>query len=318
VNCDLPITEDFRPKLTLDGRRHPILQLENDPAQNQDLWEARGQYAQGLPGFFWFYRPKERRRTAEVLAVHPEAQTPKQEPIPIFSIQAAGAGTTFFSATDDVWRWRAGVGDRYAYRMWGQAIRYLSTGRLLKSKRFSISTDKAVYDLGERIALSAEVNDRNMKPATEETQAIFIESPDGTIEKMELTRPPQAQGRYEGTRAAGKVGTYKAWIAAGPNPEKPDAGDELATRVFQVQVPVLEKSDPKMDEDLLRKMAASTGGKHFRLGEVAGLPSAVGTIREVTEVRVSERDLWDRWWVPIAIVCVLAIEWLLRKRWKML
>jgi len=312
------ITEDFRPKLTLDGRKHPILQLENDPKQNLDLWESKGEYAQGLPGFFWFYRPKERKRTAEVLAVHPDAQTQKQEPVPIFSIQAAGAGTTFFSATDDVWRWRAGVGDRYAYRMWGQAIRFLSTGRLLKSKRFSISTDKAVYDLGDRIVVSAEVNDRNMKPATEETQTVHVEGPDGVVEKMELTKPPQAQGRYEGTRAAAKIGAYKVWISAGEGAEKPDAADELASRAFQVQVPVLEKADPKMDEELLKKMAASTGGKHVRLADVAGLPASIGTIREVTEVRVSERDLWDRWWVPLALVGLLALEWLLRKRWKML
>lgn len=312
------ITEDFRPKLTLDGRKHPTMQLENDPEQNLELWEGRGQYTQGLPGFFWFYRPKERKRTAEVLAIHPEAQTGKQEPVPIFSIQAAGAGTTFFSATDDVWRWRAGVGDRYTYRMWGQVIRYLSTGRLLKSKRFAISTDKAVYDLGERVLVTAEVNDRNMKPSTDETQTVYIEGPDGTVEKLDLAKPPQAQGRYEGARVAAKVGTYRAWIAAGPNPEKPDQGEELASRVFQVQVPVLEKADPKMDEELLKKMAASTGGKHFRLGEIKGLPSAVGTIREVTEVRVSERDLWDRWWVPLALVGLLAVEWLARKRWKML
>jgi hypothetical protein len=313
-----PIVEDFRPKLTLDGRRHPIMQLENDPERNLELWEARGQFATGLPGFFWFYRPKERRRTAEVLAVHPEAQTTKQEPVPIFAIQAAGAGTTFFSGTDDVWRWRAGVGDRYTYRMWGQAIRYLSTGRLLKSKRFAISTDKAVYDLGEKVVVTAEVNDRNMKPATDETQTVFVEGPDGTVEKMELGRPPDTQGRYEGARTAAKVGTYRAWIASGPNPEKPEPGEELATRVFQVQVPVLEKADPKMDEELLKKMAAATGGQHFRLGDAAKLPSAVGTIREVTEVRVSERDLWDRWWVVCALVALLTLEWLLRKRWKML
>jgi uncharacterized membrane protein len=314
-----PITVEFRPKLTLDGRRHPILQMENDPEQNLELWEGRGQYTQGLPGFFWFYRPKEKKRTAEVLAVHPEDQTSKQEPVPIFAIQAAGAGTCFYSATDDVWRWRAGVGDRYTYRLWGQAIRYLSTGRLLKSKRFSITTDKPVYDLGEKVVIAAEVNDRSMKPASDETQAVYLQGPDGGApERIELARPPQTQGRYEGSRVATKVGSYKLWIASGPNPDKPDPGEELASRVFQVQVPVLEKSDPKMDEELLKKMALSTGGQHFRLGDIERLPRAVGTIREVSEVRISERELWDRWWVLCGLVGLLCVEWMLRKMWKML
>jgi hypothetical protein len=313
-----PITEEFHPKLTLDGRRHPILQLENDPEQNLELWEGRGQYLQGLPGFYWFYRPKERKRTAEVLAVHPDALTSKQEPVPIFAIQQAGAGTCFYSGTDDVWHWRAGVGDKYAYRLWGQAIRYLSTGKLLGSKRFKITTDKPVYDLREKIVIAAEVNDRSMKPATDETQTAYLQGPDGVVEKVDLARPPQSSGRYEGSRTAAKVGTYKVWIASGPTPEKPGEGEELATRVFQVQVPVLEKSDPKMDEELLYAMAKSSGGQYMKLADIEKLPRAVGTIREVSEVRVAERELWDRWWVLCGLVGVLCLEWVLRKMWKML
>jgi hypothetical protein len=324
------MTEAYRPKLTFDGRRHPILQLENDPEENAQLWEGRGRYAPGLPGFYWYYRPRDKKKTAEVLATHPDAQTEKQEPVPIFALEIAGAGSCFFSATDDVWRWRAGVGDRYTYRFWKQAITNLSTGRLLKSKRFAISTDKSLYDLGEKVQVSAEVNDRNLKPSEEETQTAFLEGPDGTVEKIEMTRPPHTQGRYEATRTASKVGPYKVWIASGPGPGAPgeseppppsghavEPGDELAMRIFQVQVPVLEKADPKMDEETLRKMAALTGGKYFPLAKAAALPEAVGTIREVSE-RESTRDLWDRWWVIAGVVGLLTTEWIGRKRWKML
>jgi len=82
-------------------------------------------------------------------------------------------------------------------------------------------------------------------------------------------------------------------------------------------VPVLEKADPKMDEDLLVKLASTTGGKYFPLADVAALPEAVGTIREVTEVRVAEEELWDRWWVIVGIVGLLTAEWILRKRWRL-
>jgi hypothetical protein len=312
-----PIRESFRPKLTADGRRHPIMQLENDPEENAALWEGRGDYAPGLPGFYWHYRARERKKSAEVLATHPDALTSKQEPSPVFALQPAGAGTVFFSATDEVWRWRAGVGDRYAYRFWGQVMRYLSTGRLLRSKRFSITTDKSIYDLGEKVRIMADVADRNMKPLEEETQAAYIQGPDGQVEKIELARPPGTLGRYEATRAASKVGSWKVWIAGGPNPERPEPGEELDIRNFEVQVPVLEMADPKMDEELLRKLAAATGGKYFALDEIADLPEAVGTIREVSEVRIAERELWDRWWVIVAVVALLTTEWVLRKRWKM-
>lgn len=318
VQSSKMLTDSYRPKLTFDGRRHGIMQLENDPEQNVELWEGRGHYAPGLPGFFWYYRSREKKKTAEVLAVHPDAQTEKQEPVPIFALQLSGAGMTFFSATDDVWRWRAGVGDRYTYRFWKQAIRYLSTGRLLKSKRFSISTDKSLYDLGEKVQITAEVKDRNLKPAEDETQAAYLEGPDGQVEKVELVRPPHTQGRYEATRSATKVGGYKVWIASGASADKPEPGEDLPLRIFQVQVPVLEKSDPKMDEETLRKMASMTGGKYFPLQKIASLPPSVGTIREVSEAPPLTRSLWDRWWVVVGLVGLLTTEWIARKKWKML
>ena len=60
------------------------------------------------------------------------------------------------SAVDSAWRWRTGVENLYLYRFYGQAIRFVSTGRLLgQTPRFNLVTDKRVYTLGERIAIDA-------------------------------------------------------------------------------------------------------------------------------------------------------------------
>ena len=49
--------------------------------------------------------------------------------------------------------------------------------------------------------------------------------------------------------------------------------------------------------------------------EQSGLVDAV---REVNYVRVAEKVAWDRWLVLLALLVPLVMEWLLRKRWKML
>jgi hypothetical protein len=304
------IETPFTPELTLDGRQNPLMRLENDLEENDRMWGR-------LAGFYWLYRPRAVKPLAQVLAQHPDLKTQKQQPVPVFAVQQVGAGLTFYSGTDEVWRWRAGVGDRYTYRFWGQVIRYLSTGRLLRSKRFAITTDRAVYDLGDPIEIRAEVNDRSLRPSEEETQDVFLEGPSGEVHRVTLTQPPRAKGQYKGRAVADRVGPYRLWIAAGPTPERPNPGDELAVRVFQVQVPEIEKADPKMDERLLTRMATATGGRYFPLAELAKLPGSVDAVYEVKDVRVAERTLWDRWEVLVALVAVLGVEWYLRKRWKM-
>jgi hypothetical protein len=308
------IRQSFQPKLTLDGRRHPLMRLENDPERNRSLWEGAR-----LPGFYWYHKAREVKPGAEVLAVHPEQRTQKGDPVPIFAIQPAGAGTTFYSATDDIWRWRAGVGDRYTYRLWGQVVRYLAAGRLLTSRRFSITTDRSVYDLGDRVLVSAEVRDRDLKPSEQETANAFLETPDGEISRFELARTPGVPGQFRAELTAEQVGAYRVWLGPeGSDAAAPAPGEELAVRIFSAQVPELEKADPRTDSALLESMARETEGAYLTLAEVDRLPEMVGTVREVVEVRLSERERWDEWWAILVVVGLLGLEWALRRRWEML
>ncbi len=307
------IRTSFHPKLTLDGRRHALMRLEDDAEKNRLLWEGGR-----LPGFYWYYKARAVKPGAEVLAVHPEARTHKGQPVPIFALQPAGAGMTFYSATDDVWRWRAGVGDRYTYRLWGQVIRHLAAGRLTTSKRFSITTDRTVYDLGDRVLVHAEVRDRDLKPSEEERVRAFLQHPDGKIEPIELEREPGAPGRFGAEFAAGEVGDFRVWL--GPESSSVPSGSEdaLALRVFSVQVPELEKADPRMDEALLRFMAEQSEGAYVRLAALDTLPERIDTVREVVEVRLAQDERWDDPWVLLAVVALLGLEWALRRRWEML
>src|SRR5207253_3183695 len=107
------------------------------------------------------------------------------------------------------WRWRAGVGDRYMYRFWGQILRFLAHGRFQRSKRFLVTTDKSKYTVGEETRIRARVLDRSLRPATEKSQEVVVERPDAQTEKLELKLIEGSPGNYEGRYKPVKMGTYK-------------------------------------------------------------------------------------------------------------
>ncbi|MHC4831054.1 MAG: hypothetical protein ACYTFT_11990 [Planctomycetota bacterium] len=160
------------------------------------------------------------------------------------------------------------------------------------------------------------MNDRNLTPSEDETHLVSYETQDGRRGEVELKRPQNLKGVFRGTLVADKVGALKLWIGAG-GADDGSLDEDLVMRIVQVQVPVLEKADPKMDERLLRKMALTTDGGYLTLADLGGLPSKIGSVRDVFDVRVAESPLWDQWRVLAGLVLLLGLEWFLRKRWKM-
>ena len=114
---------------------------------------------------------------AVVLAQHPELTQPLSnppKPLVIFAFMNYGKGRTFFSAVDNTWRWRAGVDNLHFYRFWGQVCRFVAAGRLLgKTPRFTITSDKEVYSIGESVGVEAQVYDANMNPSVDETISVY-------------------------------------------------------------------------------------------------------------------------------------------------
>ena len=121
-----------------------------------------------------------------------------------------GKGRTFFSAVDNTWRWRAGVDNQYFYRFWGQVLRFCATGRLLgKTPRYSITTDKASYTIGEEVSVECRVFDANLKPSTEKSLTIYHQarsSESKSPDAIELALDPlQGQGTYHGALIANRL-----------------------------------------------------------------------------------------------------------------
>ncbi|MEM7262480.1 MAG: VWA domain-containing protein [Planctomycetota bacterium] len=171
------LRESYNVRVTPEGRTHPIMQLVSDPETNLELFESQRRADLGLPGFYWFAKTKKLTRGGVALAVTSRERDRhiKYGPRPVFAFQYHGRGRTFMSLTDETWRWRKSVGNRYFYRFWGQVIRFTSAGRLLgEKKRFNISTDQREYTLGSPVRVLARVLDQSFKPLSVDEYTVHM------------------------------------------------------------------------------------------------------------------------------------------------
>ena len=112
-------TDTFRPRLTPEGRTHPVTSLLLDPRDNEPRW-AR------LPPLEGINRVPRVRNGATTLLTHPTLKGGDGKPAPVLVAADAGKGRTLALLTDSGWNWgfmAAGEGDdgRAFQRFWENA-----------------------------------------------------------------------------------------------------------------------------------------------------------------------------------------------------
>ena len=117
------LREGFVVQPTDLGLASPAMQLGDTPEETREIWR-------NLAPLYWLLELPELKPGVRVLAEHPTRVGPDGRHLPVFCLQYVGAGKVLFHATDETWRWRYRVGDRYFARYWVQTIRYLCRAKL--------------------------------------------------------------------------------------------------------------------------------------------------------------------------------------------
>jgi hypothetical protein len=296
--------QDWPWLVTAAGFENPVFQLDADPERNRRIWAA-------MPGFYWAQPVRALKPGATALAVHsdPRRQT-RQGPQPIVATQFYGPGRVLFVASDSTWRWRFG-GARAFEQFWSQAVRYLTQGRLLGGmKRLVLTTDHDEYSLGQRITVRAKALDAGYKPAAMDLFEAQVKTASTAVRALRLDPIAGAAGEFEGSLVAEQLGLCEI-TATVPGST---ARDAMALKTVRVALPRLEFKDTRMNEPLLRQIAATTGGEFLTLDRIGELPKLLPK-REQLLVNEQTQDIWD---TPLAL-CVfcglLFTEWAIRK-WK--
>ena len=305
--------EAFRVRLTPEGIAHPIMRLVPDEDANRELWEdLDGLEYNSLPGFWWFAPVSRLKKGAIALGVHPQKRHMRHGPRVIFACQIYGKGRVFFSAVDSTWRWRAGVGDVYFKRFWGQVIRYAAASRLRgDTARYQVRVDRPVCHPGEQIVVTARVLDEELRPSMEREWRLMRGSVAREDERSALVLTqddPTRPGTFTGAIEAGGFGTYVVFF-----PESPEA-----RATFRVVVPAKESRDVRLNEAAATAVAAATGGRYYTVRDVHRLPDDVNPVTQEIAVTALPDPRWNRWWVIVAVVAVASAEWTLRKLRRLL
>lgn len=299
------VEETVHPTPTSKGDEMTVVTLEVPEERNASRW------AQVRP-IYQVPAVAGAKPAATVLATLSDAPR-RREPYPLVCWQRYGRGKAMFVGTDQLWRLRFKVGDKYHARFWGQVIQFLTLSRLLgENKRIQIETGRRAFRTGERVPIYANVLSEAFEPVNLANYPIHIERPEGQAETLQVKLEPvkDVPGFYQGFFTPELDGRYV--VRTGP------ADREFSNSVeLQVATTPLEQLEPALQEDTLRKLAELSGGRYFAIRDLPALPEELRQELETTIVR-REKELWDLPAIFILLVLCAATEWFFRRRYDLI
>lgn len=314
--------------LTPAGQSSSTMRLDDNVEKNLSIWK-------GFTGIYWDARVTKAKPSAEVLLNDPSPEkATRTGAMPVLALQSYGTGQVLFVGTDETWRWRRNIGEKYYTRFWGQVMLRLGLPRLLGASRLTqLTTDKKQYVSGERVSISGRLYRPGFQPVVDSAVkgTVTIKPDDANAPAVDLRKDvslqssPGKPGYYEGELVVTTPGIYTFATA----------NDPASALEFKVSEPRFEFGETALNLPLLKKMAESSGGALFReedmyrmleqtdTGPASATTSSGGdhgpSLGSAT-IRVPSPQEVDLAFSPTfygLMILVATIEWFLRKRWRL-
>lgn len=293
----------FPLRLTAVGREHLVTRLDSDLHESVRAWK-------NLTGGIWCCSAGDAKRGAKTLVEHPYLRNGWGS-LPLLVVRQAGNGKVVFLGWDSLWRWRRGYGDRYHYRFWAQLVRWIVKKQFEGDDPFvKFACDRDVYDVGEEIFVEAYVLDKDYYPLDDTEVYLLIAKEGGERERILLHPDAKGWGMYRGRFHIREEGDYTVQAIVPYHGQEP----RKTALSIHVRIPALESKSLLPDAALLRYFTEISGGRYVNASELAGLVTHLGEETR-SRVRISEYSIWDSVYLFSLVAFILAVEWLLRKRW---
>lgn len=289
---------------------HPVMRFYPDRQETLQRWET-------LPGIFWSFPSQGPKPTAQVLLDHSDPTLRSVEGSrPLVVAGRYGSGHTLYLGMNGTWRWRrAGRQAEFFDKFWIQSVRYLVEGRALEGRRRGyVQTDRDRYEVGEKINITARLQDPTYNPLDMPRVDATIQVGSETPETVPLLPVANQKGAYQATLTARRTGinTVRINIPSG------EAEGSMVEMPFTVELPSVETSQIWLDKPLLKDLAELSGGKYYDVSQIKELAAAIPDESTTTEVRDKPDPLWDIRGMLIGLVVLLGTEWFVRKQFKLM
>ena len=285
------------------GESHPVMQLGSALDETRKRWNA----APALASIFPLGGP---RPGADVLAVTGGAGGAARA---LVAVQRYGEGRSMIFTGEAAWRWRMLLpsSDRSYDTFWRQAVRWLA----LPAPDPIAVTLPAGASPGETLSLRIAVRDAAFVAQPDALVDVRVTAPDGRIEQLRAAVPPRAHDggddeRYVARFRPDQPGVYK--VSAEARRGSTSLGS--ASAALLVGGADLEMTDPRLNLQVLQRIAVGSGGRVIAAGDGPALLQALRAGVPAAHIAVT-RDLWHNGWSFAAIVLLLGAEWIVRRRW---
>jgi len=287
--------------LTGAGQSHPITRLNEDRGANQKTWNE-------LPPISVSEILMNVKPGASVLLEARRTEGSSQ-PVPLLIQQRYGRGQTLALTAADTWRWRMRMDSKSTAHetFWRQMLRYLVSTTPFQTE---IQAEHDVYAMDDVVHIVADVRDKHFNPVSDSHAVARITKPSGvTVEVPLRFTTLNDVNSYTGEFKADELGQHKIELVG----TSATLGPLSAKSNVLVSDLNREYYSAAQNVDLLKRIAAETGGKYYNTADMQSLLDDLTYRQSPYSERVT-KDLWD---MPInfmLIVGLLSAEWFLRKR----
>ena len=292
----------YKPVLTGAGQAHPITRLNEDRGANQKAWNE-------MPPISVSEVLTNIKPGASVLLEARRIQGSGTQVAPLLIQQRYGRGQTLALTAADTWRWRMKMDSKNNAHetFWRQMLRYLVSGT---PQQVEIGTEKEVYALDDMIGIVADIRDKKFNPVGDAHATARVTKPSGLVVDVPLKFTTlNSVNTYAGEFKADELGQHRIELIG----NSASLGQLSARSNMLVSDLNREYYSAAQNSDLLKRIAAETGGKYYTTGEAQSLLDDLIYRQSPYSERVT-KDLWD---MPINfmfIIGLLSAEWFLRKR----
>jgi uncharacterized membrane protein len=295
----------FRAQLTARGVSHPVTRLSEDRQQSQKTWNE-------LPAFAVPEAAAGVKPGATVLL---EARRPGGDgraagaSVPLLAHQRYGRGQALAFTASDTWRWRMRMDSKSNAHenFWRQMLRYLVQ---FSPRQVEVAAEQDVYAPGDTVRVVADVRDRKFNAVADARAVARVTGPSGAAVELPLRFTARDDANvYVGEFRVEELGRHRVELGA----SAASVGSASAQTEFLAAELNREFYDAALNEELLKRIAAETGGKYYTLEEAGALVDDL-TYRKTDNSRPVTKDLWDMPVNFLLLVGLLSGEWFLRKR----
>jgi uncharacterized membrane protein len=295
---------EFQLELSAPGERHPVTLLSEDPMENQRMWGK-------LPPLAGVNRLEGVGRKATTLAY---CKGSIGASLPLAVVGNYGKGRVMVAPFCGFWRWDLvmwGIGktNRASDKFWQNTVAWLTVPRDLSPVQ--VSTDKKVYRSGEKVNLQVQLYDPLASPLSEANVIVTL-SQQG-IKQRQVQLKDCGDGRYRSQLSKLVPGTYQVEVIAWKDEKKVGQG----RGEFTVDQYSLEFQQTQANYELLKRMAYHSGGRFCR---AEGFSRLLGELDLKKQRRSQTRSvrLYSYPWILALILGLIAIEWTVRRRRRLL